>query len=302
MIGIVLTILKIIGIIILILIALILVLLGIVLFNPIRYKASGSFLNNDPKVKFRATYFLGLARFNLVFENSKLVYKARIAFKTLVDSEKADTDAKPKSKKAKKDDSKSKKTKVDESKDPLDDSKLKIANLDGENIDIDNIHVEVKKESRLKRFFRNICNKLKKIKFKILQICDRIKSVFETYESYRDFLTTEESRVARKEIKSRVFKILKAIKPKKLKARLRFGFEDPALTGQVLGALSILYPIYGDNLILEAEFLDVEQMILEGEFKLKGRIRVITLLIQFFKIYRNKRLKEFISFIKTGGN
>ncbi len=297
MIGIILTVLKIIGILLLCIIGLVLLLLSIVLFNPIRYRAKGSFYENEPKIRFRATYFLGLIRFNLVFENGKLMYRAKIAFKTLVDSEVKDLDEKVKEKVVK--DVKEVKD-VDNYFDDESKTELETAEIKNDSIDtsdsVDSVKkVEKKKKSKLKEIFE-------KIKFKFLQICGRIKKIFKTYQSYRDFLTTKESREAIKEIKSRIFKALKAIKPRKIKARLKFGFEDPALTGQVLGALSILYPIYGDNLILEAEFLDVTQLILEGEFKLKGRIRVITLLIQFLKIYRNKRLKEFIRFIKVGGN
>ena len=39
-------------------------------------------------------------------------------------------------------------------------------------------------------------------------------------------------------------------------------------------------------------------MVLEGEYKLNGRIRAFTLLVAAFKIYRNKWLKEFIAFSK----
>jgi hypothetical protein len=83
--------------------------------------------------------------------------------------------------------------------------------------------------------------------------------------------------------------------PRKLKAIVGFGFENPATTGNVLGYASIFYGIYGDNLELEPDF---DKQVLYGKYKLKGRIRICSLLMVAWKLYRNKWIREFITFSK----
>lgn len=73
---------------------------------------------------------------------------------------------------------------------------------------------------------------------------------------------------------------------------LHFGFEDPATTGQVLGSLSILYPICGEKMELCPEF---NEEILEGEVKCHGRIRPVSLAIFAVKSFLNK---QFFSMVK----
>ena len=89
--------------------------------------------------------------------------------------------------------------------------------------------------------------------------------------------------------------MLRHILPCKLKARIKFGFEEPATTGNVLGIASIFYGIYGSNLELEPDF---DRQVLAGEYNLKGRIRVFTLLLAAWKLFRNRWIRDFISFSK----
>ena len=90
----------------------------------------------------------------------------------------------------------------------------------------------------------------------------------------------------------RLKKLLLRILPRADRLYLHFGFEDPATTGQVLGSLSILYPICGEKMELCPEF---NEEILEGEVKCHGRIRPVSLVIFAVKSFLNK---QFFSMVK----
>lgn len=148
---------------------------------------------------------------------------------------------------------------------------------------------------------RSIFTKIQNIKFKFIEICDKIKNANDIREEFVVFLTTEESRSAIAEIKYRIIKILLHIKPVRLRVNGAYGLTDPAATGQVYGVLCILLSRYGDRVNINPQFTDVEKPFVCGEFKCKGRMRTAVLLIHAIKIYKIKRLKEFIAFAKGKG-
>ncbi len=71
----------------------------------------------------------------------------------------------------------------------------------------------------------------------------------------------------------RVLKIVKrlfgTIKPKKSKGYLHMGLGSSADTGDILGKISMFYPLYGRWLIIEPDFY---YKVMEGELDIKGRI------------------------------
>ena len=154
---------------------------------------------------------------------------------------------------------------------------------------------------RISSVYHIICVKIEKIKYKFIEICDKIKNVNGTRKEFIDFLTTEESRSAIAEIKYRIIKILLHIKPLKLMINAAYGLKDPASTGQVYGVLCILLSRYGDKVKINPQFNDVRKPFVTGDFKCNGRIRAAVLLIHAIKIYKIKRLKEFIAFAKGKG-
>lgn len=90
----------------------------------------------------------------------------------------------------------------------------------------------------------------------------------------------------------RLKKLLLKILPKADKLYLHFGFDDPAATGQVLGGLSILYPVCGEKMELCPEF---GEEILEGEAKFHGHIRPVVLVVFAVKSFLNK---QFFAIVK----
>lgn len=154
---------------------------------------------------------------------------------------------------------------------------------------------------KLTEKYDRLSSKIQRIKLKFTKICDNIKNMDGTRQSYVDFLTAEESRTAISQLKMLVIKILKHIMPVRLKADVRYGFTEPDVTGQVFGVLCILLNRYGEKIIINPQFTDVEKTFVCGKFKCRGRIRAAVLLVNAIKIYKVKRLKEFIAFAKGKG-
>lgn len=74
-----------------------------------------------------------------------------------------------------------------------------------------------------------------------------------------------------------------------------FGFDDPAVTGQVLGALSILYPLCGDRMVLQPEF---SQETMEGEIKLHGSVRILPIAVFVVRSFLNRQFFSIVKQIK----
>lgn len=78
--------------------------------------------------------------------------------------------------------------------------------------------------------------------------------------------------------------------PTKAKGWVHFGTEDPCTTGQLLGAISIFFAIWGNAITVIPDF---EQSVLEGEVELKGRLHFIVLLIILIKLLSSRQWRHF---------
>lgn len=104
---------------------------------------------------------------------------------------------------------------------------------------------------------------LKNFGLTLRKMCDKIEEV-------RNFLESEHFINAKTLVFGEVARVFKYIAPRKLKGTLKFGMEDPFLTGELLAAAGIFYPLYGEHLTIEPYF---DQKILEGDLYFSGKIR-----------------------------
>ena len=84
--------------------------------------------------------------------------------------------------------------------------------------------------------------KAKKIQCSIQKISDKIKEIIALKDKIVAFIESEVHKKAFQKLLKELLRLLKKLKPKKLKANVEFGFEDPSKTGTVLAYLSMLYP------------------------------------------------------------
>lgn len=120
--------------------------------------------------------------------------------------------------------------------------------------------------------FRQICDKLKN---KIQSLRTKIRELKDKKERLMAFINDEANRKTFHLALRQVRKLIRHLLPTKASGRVRFGFEDPSTTGQVLVYISPFYGLYGDKLELIPVF---GEKAMEGEGTVKGRIRLGTVL------------------------
>ncbi len=145
-------------------------------------------------------------------------------------------------------------------------------------------------------------DKIKKILYTIKTFCDKIKHIKDTIKGiadniayYKKVITQTENKKLYGRVKDRIFKVLKSIRPRVLKASLHIGTGSPDTTGYLCALYGMLLPILGNNVILDADF---EEAVWEGTFFLKGRITVFTLLRHAAGLLLDKQLRILIKQLK----
>jgi len=83
-------------------------------------------------------------------------------------------------------------------------------------------------------------------------------------------------------------KFLFRIRPKKFLLKIRFGFEDPSVTGYVLAGLSMVYPLIGEHTDITPDF---ENKVLQGKLSARGKLRIIHLAVLILKLLADKNVR-----------
>ena len=144
------------------------------------------------------------------------------------------------------------------------------------------ISIFFKKLKKILEIPRITLRKVKKTWLTVHGICDKISEI-------RTFLESEVFLNAKTLLLGEVKKLGLHILPRKVQGEIEFGFDDPSLTGRVLAVAGICYPLYGNNIKVTPYF---DRKILEGELKVKGRIRGIVLLKSALKVSFNQEVRE----------
>lgn len=272
-------ILKILGIIIAAILGILVLVLCIVLFVPVRYeiavRCDGQV--ESLKVKAKVTWFLHLVRGDVLYSDQSLKRRIRIAWKWLGKKQTRER-TKEKTKKTVSDSRQSKKV---EEPVPKTQTQVPPVSQQLKGPEKKTPTSTVKKESTKKESTKKEPTK-KTLPERIHQRWEQLKQRFKSWnekwkelqgkkEKLETFLKDEIHKKAFGKLKKELLILLKKWKPKKLKLRVRFGFEDPCTTGQVLAVLAVIYPFLGDDLYVEPEF---EKPVFKGTIDLKGKIRL----------------------------
>ncbi len=140
---------------------------------------------------------------------------------------------------------------------------------------------------KYQKFLKKIQGIKKKIKNMIVSIrgsISRIKIIWA-------FLTEEENKTGFHTCMKAVKKIVKHIKPKKLKGYLKFGTGDPCSSGQILGVIAVFYGKYGKFFQIIPDF---EEKVLEYTIYAKGKVRIFTIGKIALQLWFSKELKKLI--------
>lgn len=111
----------------------------------------------------------------------------------------------------------------------------------------------------------------------------------------KEFIKNDDNKAVIKKVKNIIVKILKHILPKKLKSKVIVGTGDPASTGYIVGATSVLYTITKDKFVIIPNF---NEKILQGCFYGKGRIYLVVLVKNTLNIILDKRVRKLYKMYK----
>ena len=128
-----------------------------------------------------------------------------------------------------------------------------------------------------------------KIKFKVDEICDKIKRVRLEIRYYRNVYNSNEAKNAIYVIKKRLKKIFSKIIPRRVHADVTFGFDSPDITGKVFG----IYTLFAKRFDRTSKVVpDFERKIFEGEIFCKGYFNVWCILWNGLMIILNKNVRK----------
>lgn len=140
----------------------------------------------------------------------------------------------------------------------------------------------------LRKWFHNILDGAENLKGKIQDIGKK-------WEVIKTFIKNEENKSAFSKSFAAIKRILRHIRPTRLKIELEFGTGDPYTTGQILGVLAVLYAFYGNSMQVIPNF---EEEIIKGSVFCIGRIRLFTLLIICIRLVIDKNFKKLLKNFK----
>ncbi len=304
MVGVILTILKMSGIVLLSLLALLLILIGIFLFLPINYRLKASKNAEGARGYLYVNWLFHLLRVCVEYEQeSGMAYSVKVLFFQIFPKQEKNEKI-TRTKKIKKVPKTEKKDKTEESRNNNHNAEV------SENItevlqkeDIPKktfqknkeVPEEVQVVEKKKSLFEMVKEKIRKLKFTFWKICDKMKEICSAYEKFKEFIFSEEMKGSLKFLNEQRKYLVRHLKPSKADVYLHFGTDDPSLTGEILAALSVVYPFYGYKLEVVPDF---EQVCFEGNVFIKGKIQCYVMLLTAWRAYKNKYIRKMIGKIK----
>lgn len=299
----------------------VLVVTGLALFVPVRYKAAGRYYENEKTFKLCLSWLLHIVSFRVESDGREVSYVLRIfgvkVFPGKQKREKKNSVRKKKSKVKKKE--KSKQKPVEEKSETLqieeqrvnsaqikDNQKKEIKSEQDNKTDKENKFSKNQKEEtgkskkifdkiltiikKVSGFFKNLINNIKSLINTAKKMLLAIKAGSEKAKLVKEFVLCDESRNMVCFVRDNMLHLWKHVKPKYLYTDITFGFDNPELTGKVLGAAAAFCAMAGFKPGLTPDF---EQSILEGKIEVKGRITFVVLLKIAIRVWLSEEVKSF---------
>lgn len=302
-----LRILSVAGILLLVVIGLLLVIILLALFFPVTYRVSGKKMPDELFFMAKANWLFGLLRLRYKYPEPGIMTVKLLWFTIYESNEDSESNQETDSKKAgekrknKKDIEKPENNSVSEetdgksSTDTLQESNQKPQETESAETDRTEAETEEQSEEKSGSW---ISQKIAKIQYTIRSIYDKIKEIWQNISYYKELFTDRETKQLLSYVMLRVNKILKNLRPRKLKAEILFGTGEPDTTGYAYGIYGMLMPMIGPSVLVTPDF---QRAVLEGNFQASGFITLSVLLGQVIQVIRDKRLKQFLNKLKYPG-
>ena len=145
---------------------------------------------------------------------------------------------------------------------------------------------------KLRAVFLAVGQQLKRQAEKLRRLFHSLSEWKAKLSHYIEIWQEEETQTLIRSLKEDLFYLLHHIRPRRGRGYLKYGFPDPALTGQLTGLFYVLRPLAFSELALEPVF-ETEEILLEGDLVVRGHIRLVHLVRIGLKLLFDKNLKHF---------
>ena len=326
MLAIIISILKIIGIVLLWILGAVAVIILIILFFPVTYHGTvrRTEAEGDPPVAagFRASWLFGFLRAAAVYPGTpylcvKLLW---IELMRLPDDGRHEGRGKGLHKKKRKhkkartgvrgDDTAERQPedKKPDQKTDKEPEKREAASDQGERISGDRTaseHWDEEENSEggfIKKLVQTVRRSADRIVYTIRKIYDKIKNsagkteeINSNIKYYADIINSEDFRKTFGKCKKQVLRILHQLLPRHFRAEIIEGTGDPAGTAQILAIFGIMYPLIGRYVDIRGDF---DNTTIKADVVFRGRITVFMLIYAGCRLYFNKDVRKLIKQFK----
>ena len=300
-IGVLLTILKVLGIILLSILGLLLIIILLFLFVPFVYKIRVKYVDKQLEAEGEVSFLFRLLRARAAYKD-ELSYEAKAAFFTLISSEKAgrdEEDGKEAHKESKAADVKTEDTslKTTAAGTQVDRKQEVCGQVNEENKAGKNLKSKKAKKQKSKKTKKklNIFAKIEEIKEKIEAKWTAFKETFLSLNNKKEavlkFINAEGTVAGIFYLLTQSKILIKMILPKKIKGWLRFGTGDVYTEGQYLTYLCFVYPLYAGKFDIIPEW---EEEVIEVDASFSGKIRMFAMLLIGLKLLFSKKVKALL--------
>lgn len=300
-IGVLLTILKVLGIILLSILGLLLIIILLFLFVPFVYKIRVKYVGKQLEAEGEVSFLFRLLRARAAYKD-ELSYEAKAAFFTLISSEKAgrdEEDGKEAHKESKAADVKTEDTslKTTATGTQVDCKQAVCGQVNEENKAGKKAKSKKAKKQKSKKTKKklNIFAKIEEIKEKIEAKWTAFKETFLSLNNKKEavlkFINAEGTADGIFYLLTQSKILIKMILPKKIKGWLRFGTGDVYTEGQYLTYLCFVYPLYAGKFDIIPEW---EEEVIEVDATFSGKIRMFAMLLIGLKLLFSKKVKALL--------
>lgn len=315
MLDIFLQILSVIGILLLVIILVLLTVVLLVLFFPVTYQVSGKKSLEELVVKVRANWLFGCLRVRYAYPEPG---KATVKFLWFTLYEMGEDETADRGKDGKKDGKRRKAGK--NNKNQAQGTKTADGSIcpeagqetgkivteqeraekerDGQETTKQDEAEQKKEEQGSQEELQDgswISKKISKIKYTIRSIYDKIIKIWQNISYYVELWNDENTRQLMSHVMLRIRKIIKSLRPRKLKADILFGTGAPDTTGYAYGVYGMLMPLLGPEVTVTPDF---QQAVFQGSFQASGHITLFVLLRHALAVVLDRRLRLFLRKLK----
>ena len=301
--SVVLTVLKILGMVLLGILALVLFLLAVFLLVPVRYAVSGS-VGDSVKVSGKAGWLLSAIRYEFSLEDGEVTGGVRI-FGFLVRRKAKVTEAELE------EDAAEAELAATELGTEDDARPAKESGLTGQVQEQDDLQCnseqkktgDAREKDSGKASDKNVLRKIKslwqttkELPGKISRQFRKIRRSLQNAKSFAErihkLFTDELNQYAVKKIWAQCLYLLGHFRFRKMYTDLTFSLSDPAWTGQALGIFCMIPLFYQYEVHLYPDF-ESDKLYVQGDFEIKGRIRLVHLVVVTIRLLLDQKVRTF---------